>query len=156
MYRCESCGYFCTLPLGKSVFQARWTAIYVLLGHPQQEHETRHGSMSQIRWAVEGPDDASLEVGGRKFSSNDDGAPMMCNLFCQAMGRHFHIDYCRAEDGTACQGNDTQHISTRMIPNPNRDKDAVTHHLYWKRTGQLCTSGFDVNPLTLPTSRLQG
>ncbi|KIM92371.1 hypothetical protein PILCRDRAFT_417 [Piloderma croceum F 1598] len=88
LYSCESCGYFCTLPLG----------------HSQQDHDTRHGSMSQTRWAIDGTDDTSLELDGRKFSSNDDGAPMMCNLVCQAMGRHVHIDYCRTEEGTACEG----------------------------------------------------
>ncbi|KAH7907394.1 hypothetical protein BJ138DRAFT_1014577, partial [Hygrophoropsis aurantiaca] len=118
--RCENCGYFCTLPLG----------------HPQQEHETRHGSMSQTRWAVDGADDTSLEIEGRKFSSNDEGAPMMCNLICQAMGRHVHIDYCRADDPAACTGNEhIQHISKRMVPNPDRHKDAVTHSLFWRRSG---------------------
>jgi hypothetical protein len=117
--RCESCGYFCTLPLG----------------HPQQEHDTRHGSMSQTRWAINGPEDASFELEGRKFSSNDDGAPMMCNLVCQAMGRHVHIDYCRAEAGASCENSETQHIPTRMVPNLDRAKDAVTHSLHWRRMG---------------------
>ncbi|KAG0701346.1 hypothetical protein DFH29DRAFT_990130 [Suillus ampliporus] len=109
--RCEHCGYYCTLPLG----------------HPQQEHETRHGSMSSSRWAVDGPDDAGLEVEGRRFSSNDEGAPMMCNLVCQAVGRHIHVDYCRDPD--------VQHISKRLLPNPERAKDCVTHNLFWRRAG---------------------
>ncbi|KAI6030357.1 hypothetical protein EDC04DRAFT_2572165 [Pisolithus marmoratus] len=115
--RCENCGYFCTLPLG----------------HPQQEHETRHGSMSRTRWVVDEPDDAAvLEVEGRKFSTNDEGAPMMCNLLCQAMGRHVHIDYCRA----ACTGReDTQHITKRLLPDPDRPKDYITHNLFWKKSG---------------------
>ncbi|KIK74646.1 hypothetical protein PAXRUDRAFT_175036, partial [Paxillus rubicundulus Ve08.2h10] len=118
--RCENCGYFCTLPLG----------------HPQQEHETRHGSMSRTRWAVDGPDDVALEIEGRKFSTNDEGAPMMCNLVCQAMGRHVHIDYCRADDEAACAGNDElQHLTKRMQPNPDRPKDVLTHNLFWKRSG---------------------
>ncbi|KAH7918945.1 hypothetical protein BV22DRAFT_1041330 [Leucogyrophana mollusca] len=118
--KCDNCGYFCTLPLG----------------HPQQEHETRHGSMSQTRWAVDGADDTSLEIEGRKFSSNDEGAPMMCNLVCQAMGRHVHIDYCRADDPAACTGNEhIQHIYKRMVPNPDRHKDAVTHSMFWRRSG---------------------
>lgn len=97
--------------------------------------------MSQTRWAVDGPDDTSLELEGRKFSSNDDGAPMMCNLVCQAMGRHVHIDYCRAEDGTACEGTEVQHIPTKMVPNPNRAKDAVTHSLHWRRNGKAYLVG---------------
>jgi hypothetical protein len=45
----------------------------------------------KTRWSIDGPEDASLEIEGRRFSSNDEGAPMMCNLVCQAMGRHVHI-----------------------------------------------------------------
>ncbi|KAH9965565.1 hypothetical protein BGW80DRAFT_1345251 [Lactifluus volemus] len=115
--RCDNCGYFCTLPLG----------------HTQQEHETSHGSMTQTRWAVDGPDEASLELGGRRFSSNDDGAPMMCNLVCSSMGRHVHIDYCRAVPGIPCDGPDVQHNPKRMIPNPDKPKDCITHSLYWRR-----------------------
>ncbi|KAG1768958.1 hypothetical protein EDD22DRAFT_843764 [Suillus occidentalis] len=118
--RCEHCGYYCTLPLG----------------HPQQEHETRHGSMSSSRWVVDGPDDTGLEVEGRRFSSNDEGTPMMCNLVCQAVGRHVHVDYCRASDTFACRGNtEVQHISKRLMPNPERAKDYVTHNLFWRRAG---------------------
>ncbi|KAG2738992.1 hypothetical protein P692DRAFT_20882111 [Suillus brevipes Sb2] len=118
--KCDHCGYYCTL----------------LLGHPQQEHETRHGSMSLSRWAVDGPDDTGLEVEGRRFSSNDEGAPMMCNLVCQALGRHVHIDYCRAEDATACLGNnEAQHIFGRLLPHSDRPKDFLTHNLFWRRSG---------------------
>ncbi|KAI6020260.1 hypothetical protein BKA83DRAFT_674992 [Pisolithus microcarpus] len=119
--RCENCGYFCTLPLG----------------HPQQEHETRHGSMSRTRWTIDGPDEgAALEIEGRRFSTNDEGAPMMCNLVCQAMGRHVHIDYCRSDEEVACVGNDEiQHITKNLRPHPDRPKDYVTHNLFWKRSG---------------------
>ncbi|KAJ7509859.1 hypothetical protein B0H11DRAFT_2270198 [Mycena galericulata] len=117
--RCESCGYYCTLPRG----------------HPQHEHETHHGSMSKTRWAVDGPDGTILELNGRKFGSDDDGAPMMCNLVCQEMGRHVHIDYCRADDAASCDGPEVQHLKTRMTPNPARAKDWISHSLFWKRTG---------------------
>ncbi|KAG8216262.1 hypothetical protein J3R82DRAFT_8306 [Butyriboletus roseoflavus] len=118
--RCANCNYFCTLPLG----------------HRQQEHETRHGSMSRTRWTVDGPDDVPLEIEGRKFSTNDEGAPMMCNLVCSAMGRHVHIDYCRADDEAACTGNDElQHLTNRIQPDPDRAKDLITHGLFWKRNG---------------------
>ena len=106
-------------------------------GHTQQEHETSHGSMTQTRWAVDGPDDVKLELGGRKFSSNDEGAPMMCNLVCSSMGRHVHIDYCRAEANGSCYGAEVQHVNSRMVPDPDRPKDAVTHSLYWRRMGLL-------------------
>ncbi|KZP16668.1 hypothetical protein FIBSPDRAFT_794044 [Athelia psychrophila] len=117
--KCENCGYFCTLPLG----------------HSQMLHDTSHGSMSQTRWAVEGPVDSTLELEGRKFSSNDDGAPMMCNLVCQSMGRHVHVEYCRAVSGSSCVGSAVQHIPSRMVPEPDRKKDFVTHSLYWERAG---------------------
>ncbi|KAI0297433.1 hypothetical protein BC826DRAFT_1096771, partial [Russula brevipes] len=116
--RCKNCGYFCTLPLG----------------HTQQEHETSHGSMTQTHWAIEGPG-ADIELGGRKFSANDEGAPMMCNLVCSSMGRHVHIDYCRAVEGALCEGAEMQHINARMVPNPDRPKDAITHGLHWRRMG---------------------
>jgi len=117
--RCKNCGYFCTLPLG----------------HTQQEHETSHGSMTQTRWAIDGPDEADIELGDRKFSANDEGAPMMCNLVCSSMGRHVHIEYCRAGGNARCRGAELQHINARMIPNPDRAKDAITHNLYWRRMG---------------------
>jgi len=91
--------------------------------------------MTQTRWAIDGPDEADIELGGRKFSANDEGAPMMCNLVCSSMGRHVHIDYCRAERVARCEGGDIQHINTRMVPNPDKPKDAITHHLYWRRMG---------------------
>ncbi|KAF8548835.1 hypothetical protein OG21DRAFT_670471 [Imleria badia] len=118
--KCDNCGYFCTLPLG----------------HPQHEHETRHGSMSRTRWTVDGPDDVPLEIEGRKFSTNDEGAPMMCNLVCSAMGRHVHIDYCRADYQAACTGNnELQHLTRRIQPNPDQAKDVLTHSLFWRRSG---------------------
>ncbi|KAI9437151.1 hypothetical protein H4582DRAFT_2058133 [Lactarius indigo] len=102
-------------------------------GHTQQEHETSHGSMTETRLAVDGPDGASLELGGRKFSANDEGAPMMCNLVCSSMGRHVHIDYCRANPDGPCDGVGVQHINDRVLPNPDKPKDAITHSLYWRR-----------------------
>jgi len=116
--RCGSCSYFCTLPLG----------------HSQQEHETSHGSMTETSWAVDGPDGTTLELGGRKFSSNDEGAPMMCNLICTSMGRHVHVDYCRTEGGR-CGGAEIQHINERITPHPTKPKDAITHSLHWRRMG---------------------
>ena len=110
-------------------------SLKILQGHTQQEHETSHGSMTQTRWAVDGPDGTSLELGGRKFSSVDEGAPMMCNLVCSSMGRHPHITNCRAADGSPCYGADVQHIHERLTPDPDKPKDAITHGLYWRRMG---------------------
>ena len=91
--------------------------------------------MTQTRWAVDGPDGITLELGGRKFSSNDEGAPMMCNLVCTSMGRHVHVAYCRTESNVPCDSEDVQHIAERMVPEPNKPKDAITHRLYWRRMG---------------------
>ncbi|KAF9531678.1 hypothetical protein CPB83DRAFT_848544 [Crepidotus variabilis] len=115
---CTYCGYYCTLPLG----------------HSQQEHETSHGSMSRTRWAME-DQDGVVELKGRKFSSDDEGAPMMCSLFCQDMGRHVHIDFCRGNPDVLCDGPDLQHIHSRMKPDLDRPKDWITHELFWKRSG---------------------
>ncbi|KAJ3570940.1 hypothetical protein NP233_g4078 [Leucocoprinus birnbaumii] len=97
--KCDNCGYFCTLPQG----------------HPQQEHETSHGSMSKTRWAIDGPDGTVMELNGRRFGSNDEGAPMMCNL--------------------RCGGPDHEHIPARLEPNPDKPKDWISHKLYWRRSG---------------------
>jgi len=105
------------------------------IGHPQKEHETSHGSMSRVRWSVEGPEDAAFEVNGHKFATNDDGAPMMCNLYCADLGRHVHVDYCRSEEPATCSGAEIQHLSTRVRPDPERPKDWITHSLHWKRMG---------------------
>jgi hypothetical protein len=91
--------------------------------------------MTQTRWAVDGPDGTSLELGGRKFSSNDEGAPMMCNLVCTSMGRHVHIDYCPADTNGRCDGEEVQHLNERIVPEPNKHKDAITHRLHWRRMG---------------------
>jgi hypothetical protein len=101
--------------------------------------------MTRTRWAVDGPDGTSLELGGRKFSSNDEGAPMMCNLGCSSMERHVHITYCRVTDGGPCYGAEVQHINERLTPNPDKPKDAITHKLYWRRMG---ASTVDRPPLT--------
>jgi hypothetical protein len=91
--------------------------------------------MTQTRWAIDGPDEAGIELGGRRFSTNDGGTPMMCNLVCSSMGRHIHVDYCRAEQNAHCGGPDIQHINARMVPSPDKPKDAITHNLYWRRMG---------------------
>jgi len=91
--------------------------------------------MTQTRWAVDGPDGTVLELGGRKFSSNDEGGPMMCSFVCRSMGRHVHIDYCPTEKGGRCPDAEVQHINERITPDPNRPKDAITHRLHWRRMG---------------------
>jgi len=109
------------------------------LGHSQQEHEARHGPVhwptSHTRRAIkveDGIDETNLELEGRKFSSNNDGAPLLCNFVCTSMERHVHIDYCR---GDPCHNPEIQHINRRMVPNPDQAKDWITHGLHWRRMG---------------------
>lgn len=90
--------------------------------------------MSKTRWAIE-DQDVIIELKGRNFGLDDEGAPLMCNLFCQDMGRHVHINYCRADSEGVCNGPEVEHIDTRINPNPEKPKDWITHELYWKRSG---------------------
>ncbi|PIL36992.1 hypothetical protein GSI_00684 [Ganoderma sinense ZZ0214-1] len=108
--------------------------LFICAGHSQQEHDTSHGSMSKTKWAVDGGERTVLEVGGRKFGMNDDGAPMLCSMYCHSMGRHAHIDWCRTNDPN-CGGPEHEHIVAPMQPNPRKPKDWITHGLYWRQTG---------------------
>lgn len=91
--------------------------------------------MTKTQWAIAGPESSVLELDGHKFGSNDDGAPMLCSQVCRNMGRHLHIDYCRATSKGTCNHVETQHIMEPMNPNPTRPKDWVTHGLSWSRLG---------------------
>jgi hypothetical protein len=115
--------------------------------------------MSRTRWTVDGPDDVPVEIEGRKFSTNDEGAPMMCNLVCSAMGRYVHIDYCRAVDEAACNGNrELQHLTRKIQPDPDRAKDVLTHSLFWKRSGVCLLGAFALadRPSELYLGRFKG
>ena len=127
------------MPLGKiPIYEGPLTHFVANhKGHTQQEHETSHGSMTETRWYIEGSDGTGIELEGRKFFSDDEGAPMLCNLVCSSMRRHVHIEYCRTEDGVACSGDEIQHINARVNPDPDKHKDAITHRLYWRRMGSL-------------------
>ena len=106
--------------------------------------------MSPTRWAIDGPYGTSPELGGRKFSSINDGAPMLCNMVCTSMGRHVHMDYCR---GDPCNNPETQHISERMMPNPDQPRDWITHGLHWRRMGKFAINA--LNDLAHSTIRFQ-
>jgi hypothetical protein len=112
--------------------------------------------MSRTSWSIDGPDDTVVELKGRKFATSDDGAPMMCNLFCQDMGRHVHVDYCRATEEAPCDGAEVEHIDVPMAPNPDQPKDWISHSLFWKRSG---TTGFTLLIMSssiMSLSRFQG
>ena len=95
--------------------------------------------MTETRWAVDGPDGARMGLGGRKVFSNDECAPVMCNLVCSSKERHVHIDYCRTDGNKPCNTSEVRHINDRIVPEPNKPKDAITHGLYWKRMGSSRT-----------------
>ncbi|KAF8341346.1 uncharacterized protein EI90DRAFT_1724498 [Cantharellus anzutake] len=76
-------------------------------------HNTTHGNMEQTSWSFEGDDSTTREVAGRKFSTGDSGAPI----------------------NSPCADDTVEHITPRMNPEPNRDKDWITHASYWARTG---------------------
>ena len=90
--------------------------------------------MSKTRWVVDDPDGTGIEIEGHKFSSNDDGAPMLCSLVCQSMGRHVHVDICRGPDS---HNSETEHIEKKMSPKRALPKDWITHGLHWRRMGGL-------------------
>jgi hypothetical protein len=90
--------------------------------------------MSQTRWAIDGSEDTSVELEGRKFASNDEGGPMLCNMVCKSMGRHVHVDICRGSDS---HNSETQHITKRIAPDPDQAKDWITHTLHWRRMGRF-------------------
>ena|ERR1700733_8726915 len=93
-----------------------YTFCLFLQGHTQQEHKTSHSSMTQTRWAIDRPDEADVELGGRKFSANDEGAPMMCNLVCSSKGRHVHIEYCRAGGMRVARGRNYSMLTQGWFP----------------------------------------
>lgn len=103
-------------------------------GHAQ-EHSTSHGSMEQTTWAMDGDGDTVREIQGRKFSAGDSGAPMLCSMVCKELGRHAHISFCRSSSAAACKDHEVEHIKTRMLPEPARAKDWITHSLHWARSG---------------------
>ena len=90
--------------------------------------------MSRTRWAIDVPECNSIELDGRKFSSNDHGGPMFCNTVCTSMGRHVHVDYCRGEPHDYPE---ISHINERILPNPDQNKDWITHGLHWRRMGEF-------------------
>ncbi|KAH7337773.1 hypothetical protein B0J17DRAFT_573266 [Rhizoctonia solani] len=120
--RCPNCEYL----LLKTIY---------CVGHGQQLHDTSHGSMITTQWVLQ-PDrddaDPVYELEGRKFGTGDEGAPMLCNLVCAAQGRHAHIDYCR--DLGNCSNTDCEHIRERMHPDPDREKDWISHATFWARS----------------------
>ena len=51
------------------------------------------------------------------------------------MGRHVHIDYCRGDPHDP----EAFHINEMIVPNPDQEKDWITHSLHWRRMGEFVT-----------------
>lgn len=137
--RCPYCQYVCSLPLGNNLLFQTFSSVILNfwacdIGHAQ-EHSTSHGSMEQTTWAIDGDEDAVVEIQGRKFSSGDSGAPMLCSMVCKELGRHAHVSFCRSSSARECTHRDVQHITKRMGPEPSKPKDWITHALHWARSG---------------------
>jgi hypothetical protein len=57
------------------------------------------------------------------------------------MGRHVHIDYCRGEPH---DNPEILHVVERMVPNPDQEKDWITHGLHWCRMGKFVSRHFQL------------
>ncbi|PVF98358.1 hypothetical protein CPB86DRAFT_758529 [Serendipita vermifera] len=110
--KCKQCGYYCTLP---SV-------------HDEARHKTKHGSMVNAEWVVEGDDEVSLDLQGRKYATGDSGGPMLCSMVCKAQGRHVHVATCRSEDRDYCSGPGIEHIKEKVL-------DWTSHEHFWASIG---------------------
>lgn len=91
--------------------------------------------MENTVWAVEGQPDAVVEVNNRRYAAQDGGAPQLCSSLCRNQGRHVHVAFCQTEKGQDCQGAEHEHIQQRMVPDPDREKDWVSHRAFWARSG---------------------
>jgi len=86
--------------------------------------------MSNAVWFV-----PSVEVEGRRFAAGVSGAPMLCSLVCNSLGRHIHIDTCRSADdnGVCSAGPGIQHIND---PDSGENEDLISHRVFWGRSGE--------------------
>lgn len=95
--------------------------------------------MSNTEWDVDGDEDAAFELQGRKYATGDSGAPMLCSMFCKTLGRHVHIDECRADEDEECNGVGIEHIKRPKVID---QKDWISHRLYWARSGESVLLSF--------------
>ena len=92
--------------------------------------------MERTAWAIEGDANATVEIQGRKFAAEENGAPQLCSTFCRDLGRHAHLDWCRnTKTGPRCQEPEIEHIDIPMLPDEGRPKDWISHKLFWARSG---------------------
>ena len=52
-----------------------------------------------------------------------------------------HIDYCRGEANGPCDRAELQHVSNRIVPQPDGPKDTVAHNLAWRKVMRIVCRG---------------
>ncbi|RHZ89869.1 hypothetical protein Glove_9g267 [Diversispora epigaea] len=115
--KCPNCSYYCTLPYG----------------HGEKKHSTTHGNMFLTSFACE---DDEFEFEGHLLNSGDRGDFVLCHKLCEGAGRHRHFDYCK--DPKVCENlqkdeGSYEHIFARVEPQPDIEKDYVSHQVFWER-----------------------
>ena len=121
--------------IGRVLTSKRQNRYNYLSDHSQEVHMTSHGSMINTSWVVEGGSTATFELNGHRFASGDSGAPMICSMVCNQMGRgHLHIDTCRIDTLGVCAGGDgVRHI--QETNDMDRRLDWIAHDKFWERSG---------------------
>ncbi|GLJ34389.1 hypothetical protein SUGI_0691410 [Cryptomeria japonica] len=112
--RCQSCGYFCQLPIDHSSL-----------------HDTVHGNMRNATFISEGED---IDIQDRKYKWGELGEAEMCNMYCKKQGRgHIHLVPCKGSE--MCTSNlydGARHETVKYGPDVHVPKDEMTHETYWQ------------------------
>ncbi|GLJ30453.1 hypothetical protein SUGI_0602770 [Cryptomeria japonica] len=112
--RCQSCGYFCQLPIDHSGL-----------------HDTVHDNMKNVRFISEGED---IDIQDHKYKWGETGEAEMCNMYCKKQGRgHIHLVTCPGSG--RCTGNlydGSRHETVKYGPDVDVPKDEMTHGTYWQ------------------------
>ncbi|CUA71759.1 Cadherin-23 [Rhizoctonia solani] len=122
--QCPGCKYYCTHSIN----------------HRQRLHATVHGSMIGTQWIVESEANEAYKIDEHRYVSGDSGDNMFCHMLCVKQGRHAHIDFCR--DPLNHSQPLCEHMSSRVEPEREKDKDWISHATYWERTGFEDPYGF--------------
>ncbi|CAG8584575.1 25121_t:CDS:10, partial [Gigaspora margarita] len=137
--KCPYCAYYCTKPYG----------------HEKVDNTTTHGNMYLTTFTCEDDDfefEGNMNVhinisnkgqannnSGHRLTIGDRGDFVLCHKLCENARHHRHIDYCKTPDvckpGGAKSEGSFEHIPAILSPNPSREKDYVSHRIFWERTG---------------------
>ncbi|KAG9305010.1 hypothetical protein G9A89_007413 [Geosiphon pyriformis] len=121
--KCPNCGYYCISPYdhGRDC---------------NSKHATVHGNMYLTTFTCE---EEEFEFEGHRLTVGDHGDFVLCHKLCENIGRHRHIDYCKDPDVCKTHGGlkkegILEHINAKISPSPLREKDYISHKVYWERT----------------------